>query len=680
MNPKKLYVQVAVKAPLMDALTYEVSLLDFPNICLGMSVEVPLGKRKVIGLVVSSSTELAKENTFKVKSIIGISQERPILNQNIIKWLVWLSDYYRHPIGQVCEMIYPPLKKKGRSSSKKIIVPEIDEAYTPPDLNEIQKSIVSEIRQSDSFGAHYLYGVTGSGKTEVYIDLIKACLQKGKSAFFLVPEISLTPQLIFRFAQKVGKDIAVIHSHLTDREKTDQWWLALEGKKKLLIGARSALFCPLPNLGLIILDEEHESSFKQDEKLKYHARDAALMRASIEQCPVIMGSATPSIEAWNNIKIGKYKVYPMKQRIKNIPLPNFEVVNIQQEKNAPKLYSDQNIPFWMSKRLFDELSIALDKNEQAALFLNRRGLAKTVINPVSGESPKCPNCEISLCLHSGHYVVCHYCDYSVAVSKIQEDLGGEELVPLGLGTELIEKDLQVLFSHKKIARADRDEISNRADLEALIESMEKGDIDILVGTQMIAKGLDFKNLNLVGIVLADIGFNMPDFRALEKSFQLITQVGGRAGRHLKEGAGRVIVQTFSPENQALKYAVERNFEDFANYELNMRKKLFYPPFSKMVRIRFESERLEVLLDALDLVEKRYKDLSQKNSEYSKLQKLGPAQSPLAKLRNKYRYFLIIKASDHIVLNKFLKQLCFQSKKWLSSRVKMLIDVDPYNMM
>jgi primosomal protein N' (replication factor Y) len=680
MSDEPLLWQVAVDAPLAEALTYSYS----EPLEKGQLVNVPLGKRKVKGVVLGPSSKVPE---FKIKSIDSIDQQYKPLHEPYLKWIEWLSYYYLHPIGQVFQSAFPPLRKtdKIRSSKRAPVIPQLM-ADSAMDLTIEQSICFESISKFSGFSTHLLFGVTGSGKTEVYLRLLDEVLKKGQRGLVLVPEISLTPQLIQRFARRFGDKIAALHSQLTDRERTNQWWDIVDGRKSILIGARSALFCPIENLGLIIVDEEHEPSYKQDEKLKYNGRDAAVMMGKQMNCPVVLGSATPSLETWKNTKDGKYHLHTLKNRVANRALPTIEVIDLRKNKSDDDLqkliiqkYS--HLPFWLSPALFEKIIEVLDKGDQAALFLNRRGVAQMVVCPACGHTKECPNCDISLTLHAGSHLVCHYCDYHENFKLKCPDCAEGEMNAIGLGTELLENDLRRLFPGKNISRADRDEIQNRADLEDLIEKMEIGEIDILVGTQMIAKGLDFPKLKLVGLVLADVGFNLPDFRATERSFQLMTQMSGRSGRHIKEGEnpGYVIIQTFNAEHESIIYAQNNDFEGFAENELNIRSSLNYPPIGKLISFRIQGPHLGRVQEAARLLARRAQVLKSQNSNYSSIEILGPAEAPLSKLRGQFRFHLLVKSAQGHVANPFTRQL-IGDQGWVPSGIKILVDIDPMNLL
>ncbi|HEX7674589.1 MAG TPA: primosomal protein N' [Bdellovibrio sp.] len=672
--------KVAVDAPLPEALTYKFS----ESLQRGQLVDVPLGKRKVKGLALGTTTEVP---AFEIKSIASIDEEYRPLPEPFVKWLEWLASYYLHPVGQVVQSAFPPLKKtdKQRASKRAPVIPQLS-ADSELDLTPEQKTCFESISQHSGFSTHLLFGVTGSGKTEVYLRLLDKVLKEGKRGLVLVPEISLTPQLVQRFARRFGDKIAAMHSQLTDRERTNQWWDIVDGKKSILIGARSALFCPIEDLGLIIVDEEHEPSFKQDEKLKYNGRDAAVMLGKMMNCPVVLGSATPSLETWKNAQEGKYHLHTLKNRVAGRSLPTIEVIDLREQKaddDQQKLmvHKYSHLPFWLSPQLYEKMNVVLEQGDQAALFLNRRGIAQMVVCPSCGHTRECPNCDISLTLHAGSHLICHYCDYHENFKTRCPDCKEGELEAIGLGTELLETDLTRLFPGKTIARADRDEIQNRADLEDLISKMETGEIDILVGTQMIAKGLDFPKLKLVGLVLADVGFNLPDFRATERSFQLITQMSGRSGRHVKEGEspGYVIIQTFNAEHESITFARNHDYEGFAQYELNNRAALSYPPMGRLVSFRIQGTHLGKVEETARLLARRAHSLKAQFPQYAPMEILGPAEAALAKLRGQFRYHLLLKTNQGSIANPFSRQL-LGDQEWVPSGIKILVDIDPMNLL
>jgi primosomal protein N' (replication factor Y) len=657
----KMFWLVAVNAPISQPLTYTSEL----DVKVGSHVIVQLGKanRKVAGVVLAAT----EKPDYETKDILSI-EEHPPLPEVYLSWLTWVSEYYKHPIGQVMSLAYPGLKKDtNRISKKKSIIPVIEKMQAPI-LNEQQQMAADNI-SLDTFQTHLLFGITGSGKTEVYMQRFDDCIARGKQGIFLLPEISLTPQLIHRFAKRFGSELAVIHSQLTDRERTTQWWRMVSGEAKILIGARSALFCPVPNLGLIVIDEEHEGSYKQEEKLKYHARDAAIVLAQKQNIPIVLGSATPNLETWHNAITGKYKLHRLSERVNNVSLPEIYILDLKQEKT-------EGLPFWMTSTLHEKIKSRLERGEQSALFLNRRGMAPSVVCNKCGAKKDCPNCAVTLTLHSKSHLHCHYCDYHENYKEHCTVCEAGEMIPLGLGTEKIEEDIARLFPAARLARADRDEIDRRETMEALIEDMMAQKIDILIGTQMISKGLDFPNLSLVAIVLADVGFNIQDFRANERSFQLITQVSGRAGRH--QIKGEVILQTYNTTHPVLEYVQSADYESFAAQEIEFRKELFYPPFSKLASLRFQGLKKLEVLESAERVQVFLERIIQANPKLESVRLLGPSEAPLSKLRGKHRYQILLKAPQHQHLSYLIQQLQSQEVLLLTG-TKVLIDIDPVQM-
>lgn len=699
---------VALDAPL-GPLSYLIPDSMAPDkVVRGASVLVPLGPRKVHGILLEENTK--PPTGVKMKAVLELVDERPRLPSVYIEWLEWLSKYYVYPLGQTAECVFPPLKKGKlkkdgtRITSRKAPIVDTSSATEKQDhsinLTAAQTSVVDAISSEPGFRAHLLYGVTGSGKTEVYMELIARTIARGEQALVLVPEIALTPQLIERFARRFGDEIAVIHSHLTPREKTDNWWAAQEGSKKVLIGARSALFCPLEKLGLIVIDEEHEPSFKQDETLRYHARDAAVMLAKLRGHPIVLGSATPSLETWQNAMTNRYRLHRLPTRIHGVKMPEVEVVDLRESRDLDRQTGRETLiqpsagegavsrPFWLSKELLQALTQTLDRGEQAALFLNRRGVAQAVVCHACGHSPECPNCEVALTLHGRSNLVCHYCDYHETMREICAACGDGEPKPLGLGTERVEQDLKKLFPGARLLRMDRDEIQSREDLEDAIAKIENREVDILIGTQMIAKGLDFPGLTLVGLVMADIAFNLPDFRASERAFQLLTQVAGRAGRHLKDRAGRVVLQTYNPDHPSIQFTLNHDYEGFAAHDLEFRDMLQYPPHGRLAALKFSGPDLSTVEKAAQRVAVIARKLAESGKEKANISILGPAPAPLAKLRNLFRYQILIKgqsggapvSSFCRTLSEHLDSLLKTPANPLPPKVKLAVDIDALNLL
>lgn len=681
---------IAVDAPLGPLHYLVPEGFDRSVVGPGRSLLVPLGRRNVAGLMLR--IESTAPEGVKLRTAIQPIPDRPPLSATYLNWLEWVSRYYVYPLGQTASLIFPPLPKGGgRRKSKKgaVVKPADGQTDHSVNLTATQQAIVEKVlpagtQKLSEFQTHLLFGVTGSGKTEVYMELIARVTAAGQQALVLVPEIALTPQLIERFARRFGDNIAVIHSHLTPREKTDNWWAAVNAEKSVLIGARSALFCPIPNLGIIVIDEEHEASFKQDDSLRYHARDAAVMLAKISQIPIVLGSATPSMESWHNATTGRYQLHRLPQRAKASQLPSIEVIDMRETRDRDRQLGqrENGRPFWASSQLLSALSETLERNEQSALFLNRRGIAQSVVCPACGHSPACPNCAVALTLHGRSDLICHYCDYHESLREHCSKCHEGEPKPLGLGTELIERDLARLFPTARLLRMDRDEIQTREDLENAISSIEKREVDILVGTQMIAKGLDFPGLTMVGMVMADVAFNLPDFRASERAFQLLTQVAGRSGRHLHDRAGRVLLQTYNPDHPSIQYTLAHDFEGFAAYELEFRKPLDYPPAGRVAAIKLSGpSHDETEHAAFMIAQLARKMVTSLEGTASEIAVLGPAPAPLARLRNQYRFQLLLKSKG---LGSPISSLCRSLSESLahhiSPKVKVGFDIDALHLL
>lgn len=539
----------------------------------------------------------------------------------------------------------------------------------PPELTDEQVAAINDIRdmidkKTDFFTA-LLFGVTGSGKTEVYLRAIDEMLKRDKDSIVLVPEISLTPQTIERFRARFGNQISVLHSSLSDGERFDEWMKIYEGRVKIVVGARSALFAPFKKLGLIIVDEEHENSYKQDESPRYHARDVAVMRAYKEGAVTILGSATPSLESFYNAKRGKYHLLRLTKRIDDRLMPSVTVIDMRAEKAGKG-----NTIF--SRDLISAIYDRLNKKEQTIIFLNRRGFATHLVCYACGYTATCKNCSIDYTYHrSKDYLACHICGDIIEAPRHCPQCNARDIKYSGVGTEKIEDIASKLFPFAKISRMDSDTMTNRKSYENILLDFKKGKIDILIGTQMLAKGLDFPNVTLVGIVNADLSLHMPDFRAAERTFQLLTQVAGRAGRGVVPG--EVFIQTYTPFHEAIKYAVNHDYEAFYNYETPIREELSYPPKSHLALIRFSGEdENRVSGIAEEFIEK----LSVIRNEHLILSPISP--SPIPKIKNKFRYSVMLRGNMTFKQKVFLKSLVFG--KFKNRKVNISVDIDALNLM
>lgn len=511
-----------------------------------------------------------------------------------------------------------------------------------------------------------LHGCTGSGKTEVYLQAISHCLEKGRDAIVLVPEIALTPQTTLRFRQRFGDMVSVLHSGLTDGQRFDEWTRIAAGRSRIAVGARSALFAPFHHLGLIVVDEEHETTYKQDEAPHYNARDVAVVRGFLEPCAVVLGSATPALESYYNCTIGKYRLVEMPDRIDSKPMPKVEVVDMHVERALLK--GDEKASFF-SKRLKYLINDRLEKHQQVILFLNRRGYATTLTCSECGYTASCDNCSVTYTYHrKADKLVCHHCNTMLDAPKTCPDCGNPNIRYGGYGTERIEAITRKMFPNAMVARMDSDTMTNSESYRQVLGAFKEHHIDILIGTQMIAKGLDFPDVTLVGIIQADIGLNLPDFRSAERTFSLITQVAGRAGRGDEPGV--VVVQTCTPDNYALVSAQRHDFKGFYDQETPVRKNLLFPPFTHLVMVLFRGEdEGETAQCAEHFSQAVAKELSKD------VQVMGPMPAPMAKLAGKFRYQLLLRAANVRGIANACRSAMAQLAPKELRKVKVDIDVD-----
>ena len=546
-------------------------------------------------------------------------------------------------------------------------------------LSENQKKFIKVVRPSLSrkskFKVFLLHGITGSGKTQIYIELIKQILPSKKQAIVLIPEIVLTPQTLARFNNYFGESVAVLHSRLSTRERAEVLQNVREGKYQVVIGPRSAIFSPLKNIGLIIVDEEHDSSYKQTESVpRYNARDVALYRAYINNIPIILGSATPSFESLYNALNGKYEYFHLSRRILARNLPRTQLVDLKEE------WRRSDVPPILSENLTLKIESRLISKEQVMLLQNRRGFSPYLLCKDCGYIAKCPNCDITLTYHiTGKNLRCHYCDHSEVAPDVCPQCRGLDILYKGFGTQKVEQELLEQFSNSRILRMDQDVTTRKHSHEEILEKFRSGASDILIGTKMISKGLDFERVSLVGIISADQGLNFPDFRSSEKVFQLLTQAAGRAGRGAS--SGEVVIQTFDPKHYIFKYLHTHDYLKFYEKELDSRKLLNYPPFSRLCLIRLVGE-IESEVESYSQSVTKF--LWSANSQ-KKFQILGPAPAPLFKLNNKYRYHILLKQKREIdpsmsYIRQLLKQRLYKQKEFQKWPVQIQIDVDPVEIM
>jgi primosomal protein N' (replication factor Y) len=538
-------------------------------------------------------------------------------------------------------------------------------------LNDDQRPALDAILaplQAQRHETILLHGVTGSGKTEVYIRAIQEVVSYGRQAIVLVPEISLTPQTRQRFRARFGR-VAVLHSHLTDAERHAEWQDIARGQVPVVVGARSAIFAPTPRLGLIILDEEHESSFKQDTSPRYHAREVALRRASAENVPLVLGSATPSLESWHRGQTGAYRLVSMPRRVFDRPMPDVMTIDLRNESRE-HVWSGA-----ISRPLQLAMKVALDEGGQVILLLNRRGFATHIQCAGCGHVLRCPHCDIALTHHrASEIALCHYCDHEVPAPTRCPECQFMGIRYSGLGTQKLEAEVKARFPDYRALRMDTDTMQGPGSHERALAAFRSGEVHILLGTQMIAKGLDFPNVTLVGVVNADTALHLPDFRAAERTFQLLVQVAGRTGRGPK--GGRVLVQTFSPDHAAIKAAVRHDYQTFATVELPNRESLSYPPFGHMSRLVVRSPQEPLAREFADHLGKLITESLARHETAARV--LGPAPAPIAKLRGQHRFQLQVQGADADAIRASLREATTDIKA--PDGVQWIIDVDPLDML
>ena len=550
------------------------------------------------------------------------------------------------------------------------VLPEVVPADHAVELTTAQRAAVDAVTRSIGavFRPFLLWGVTGSGKTEVYLRAIAECLGTGRSALVLVPEISLTHQLVDRVRARFGERVAVLHSGLSDGERWDEWRKIARGTMPIVVGARSAVFAPLPRLGLVVVDEEHDAAFKQEDGMRYNGRDVAVMRAKLAGCPILLGSATPAMESFHNARSGRYEVLELADRVEARPLPTVDVVDLRRSPTAGRAVL-------VSPPLAAALQANLAARGQSLVFLNRRGFANFLQCLQCGDPLQCPNCSVTLTLHRRWQALrCHHCDHTVPVPGACPSCGGLSLAAWGAGTEQVEAALRKLLPGARVGRMDRDTTSRKGAQREILSAWARREYDILVGTQMVTKGHDIPGVTLVGVLLADLSLNFPDFRATERTFQLITQVAGRAGRGSRPG--RVIVQTLQPEHFSLQCAAHHDYRHFAEQELAARRELGYPPFARLVQVRCEGERPDATERVIGALAEAVRRAADKGVSV-----LGPTPAPIERVRRRHRWQLLIRGRNGTALRNAARAGHDAVRRQArAADVRVLVDVDPYSML
>ena len=583
------------------------------------------------------------------------SNGRYLLHKWIAKGVLrgYVSPFFRNPAGEGISSLLPPevLLEQQQSALKEI-------------TNRLAKQ---------RFSACLLYGVTGSGKTEVYLRAIEAVIKNGRQAILMVPEISLASYLFGLFSARLGERISIYHSALSSGERYDQWIRLAKGEVDLVIGPRSAIWAPVPNPGLIIVDEEHDTAYKQENPPRYQARDAAVVRAKMEKALVLLGSGTPSIQSYYHSQSGRYHLIRMPERVEKQPLPEIEMVDMRSEKE------DVGAGQILSRRLTETLKKDLENGNQALLFLNRRGYHRLYVCLTCGKTMQCPNCDVALIHHQENRLRCHYCGYHTQLSQFCPSCHGKRLKPYGFGTERLEAELLTRFPGVRLARMDTDSTRRKGSAIEILRKFAAGKSDILLGTQMITKGYHFPNVTLVGVIAADLSLGFPDFRAGERTFHLLSQVAGRAGRGKK--TGKVIVQTFNVDHYAIKTAITHDYNAFFEQESSLREALGYPPFSHMTCMRIKGNSKEKTAEAARSVGEALQEIIVGWPKRGKeIRILGPTEAPLFRLKGKYRWQILVRGRSVSLINHLVESVyrLFQ-RKLQSKGVQLSLDVDFYQM-
>jgi primosomal protein N' (replication factor Y) len=647
--------EVVVFSGMPKVLSYGIPK-DF---CLsrGMRVKVPLRNSVKTGLII----EITSEEKEGLRDVIVSLDPIPLIPEDIIDLLAWTSKYYHASIGATMQLAFPPLVRKGMDmekipAGKTVLNRDIEDPpeHTNEQVNAIKT--IGDLIEKKRFHVAVLHGVTGSGKTEVYIEAAIKILSQGGSVIYMVPEIALTPQTIMRINSRIPYESAVFHSGLSPKDRSREFVKVTTGRSRFVIGTRSAIFTPLKDVGLIIVDEEHDQSYKQSDGVTYNARDLAIMRASKADAIVILGSATPSLETYERAGRTGHTLITMTERAGKASLPGISVVDMRGRSEV------------VSRELVDAIRGTLDKNEQTLLFLNRRGFSSVMICPGCGEVLQCRRCSRGLTYHKARQLaVCHYCGHTQTVPEICPDCGCIEMKHVGLGVERIIEEIQGLIPEARLLQMDSDKIDTPLRLNRALKAISEKEVDIIIGTQMISKGHDFPGLTLVGIIHAEQLLYMPDFRAAERTFQQVVQVAGRAGRTMPDT--RVILQTLIPEHQIMGFISGHDYSSMISYEAEIRKSTGFPPFAYMARCIFSSPKENESEEYAIKVSKKIKE--------SGVSIMGPSSAPIELLRNSYRWNLILLSGSRSRLHSCLDRL---EKMKFPSSLKVKIDVDPYDML
>ncbi|MGI5172363.1 primosomal protein N' [Treponema sp. OMZ 840] len=679
-----LWVEVFLNLPLNNSFFYRWEQGNASDTVpkTGLRAQVNFGKRKMTAFIVKTYKTVPEKVDFpleKIKPLTRIIDTLPLFTEEQIQLALWMEEYYLCSRGEALSAMLPSGKKESGTPA----FPSGAEAeeFEKKTLSAEQRNAVDEILGSDET-LHYLYGTTGSGKTEVFLQIAEQKLAEGKGVIYLVPEIGLTTQVRQAVISRFGETAAVLHSALTGSQRLLQWRRIIQKKARVVIGARSAVFAPVPDLGLIIIDEEHDGSYKSSNSPRYSARQIAIKRCTECRIPLVMGSATPSVEAWYMIKQRKIQEHRLSKRLAGGKEPTVELIRLanagsesghtesgRMENGIKKSPASGCISLYLEENIRQTLK----NGRQVILFLNRRGFTHFFRCKSCGFDLMCKNCSVSLTYHKKERILrCHYCGWSIKPPQECPECASLDIEYAGFGTEFIEEEIRIKFPEARIVRADSDSLKHRGELEEKLTLFKEKKADILLGTQMVAKGLNFPGVQLVGVVMADTGLHLPDFRAAERTFSLIVQVAGRAGRFFPDG--KVIVQTYNPDKTAIALACSGNIDEFYAQELQVRKELFFPPFSRLIRLVFRSADPRKAYNAAEDAARIINDAL--TSEHVQL--LGPAECPLEKIAANYRYQLLLRGKRLVYIQHIVR--FFLSSYKPAAGLYIEVDVDPISLL
>jgi primosomal protein N' (replication factor Y) len=688
MNKELLCADVAVPLPIQGLFTYEIPGESAERARPGVRVLVPFKNRELTGYLVDVHN---KPPAGSLKPLIHILDDEPVISASMLSLTKWVGEYYGSSWGEAIENALPKWVKYGKKASRALAKEPAETVQETPgdaplsdkpsgqefvlsdDQSRAMRIITDRLKEREPRPV-LLHGVTGSGKSEIYIRTIREILKKGQSAVCLVPEIALTEQLRLFFGGHFGNLLEVLHSKLSDGERFLTWKRLERGSKRVILGPRSAIFAPVSDLGLIVIDEEHEGSYKQETTPRYHAREVAVERARREGALLLMGSATPSLEIMSRCERGEIEKISLESRIERKALPTVQLIDL---KDAVR---DQRRQVVLSPRLISEIGTNLKKKEGVMLLLNRRGFSTRIQCPACGNTESCQSCRVSLTYHQEDDVLlCHYCNYRKKAGDICSFCRQPLLRFSGFGTEKVESEVARYFPSARVGRMDADSVRRKGAHEEILGRFRRREIEVLIGTQMIAKGFDFPHVTLVGVILADVGLSLPDFRSSERTFQLMTQVAGRAGRG--DQPGRVVIQTFSPEHPSILYAQKHDYRNFYEYEKKQREQFFYPPSARLINVIIRAKDEKKAYQFARAVRDAVREVTAPGSSVcggAPVEIVGPAPLPFYKLRGNFRWHVMIKYGGGPALSTAVSSVVQKLKK--PSGVAYVLDVDPLNIL